>query len=102
MKITKNNNECAESKHVGTRNLSRQQAALIALITESFLVILSESWLLFGQPNTDPPIFVKLLSFTWYVMAITTPVIFMIRKRYGVASLLILVLTWVVGLAFPA
>ena len=102
MKINNNNDECPESKDIGTRSLSRQKVALIALITESFLVILSESWLLFGRVNNEPPMLVKILSFTWYVMVITTPVMFVIRKRYGVASFLVLILAWAVGLAFPA
>jgi hypothetical protein len=102
MKINNNNDECPESKDIGTWSLSRQKVALIALITESFLVILSESWLLFGRVNNEPPMLVKILSFTWYVMVITTPVMFVIRKRYGVASFLVLILAWAVGLAFPA
>jgi len=102
MKINNNDDECPESKDIGTRSLSRQKVALIALITESFLVILSESWLLFGRVNNEPPMLVKILSFTWYVMVITTPVMFVIRKRYGVASFLVFILAWAVGLAFPA
>ena len=60
MKINNNNDECPESKDIGTRSLSRQKVALIALITESFLVILSESWLLFGRVNNEPPMLKNL------------------------------------------